>query len=343
LKSKLRSESDLIGLIRAFPQDFPASIKRHIGDDCAIFETAFASQIVVTTDLLLENVHFRRNWISPLFLGRKSCLVNASDLAAMGARPYACLLSLGLPEALTGRYFEELVTGFLRQCGDLEMPLIGGDVSRNESVIVSVTAWGYLDSGALICRSGAQVNDHVLLIGEVGCSRLGLEYLEESGGTGLAEVSDEERLREWAETPRRYECLKAHLLPEIQIEPAVWIREKGLANSMIDVSDGLGHDLLHILEESDVSCELQIERVPCPKSLENSSRAREYALDGGEDYALLLTASDEQLKDLNRCYPKEFSPFSVIGRVCPAPAALYLITEDGERSLYESKGYNHFK
>ncbi len=343
MKKKLSSESDLIAFIRAFPQDVPASVRRHIGEDCAIIDTSFAKQLVVTTDLLLENVHFRRDWISPHLLGRKSCLVNLSDLAAMGARPYACLLSLGLPPVLTGEYFRELTSGFLQECRKSGMPLVGGDLSRNRSVAVSVTAWGYCDSGEPVCRSGAQAGDSILLIGRVGYARLGLEYLEKNGGSGLLEVSSEERLRDWAASPLCYEYLKAHLLPEIHLEPATWIREHGLANSMIDVSDGLGHDLLHILEESRLAGELQLECLPCPTGLESGREAQEYALDGGEDYALLFTASDKQLADLKRSYPQKFPPFTVIGNLESGPVALYLTNASGQRSQYKSKGFNHFK
>jgi len=343
LKRQLPSEIDLIELIRAFPQDHPASIDRSIGDDCAVFDTSLLRQLVVTSDLLLEDVHFRRDWISPFFLGRKSCLVNVSDLAAMGARPYACLLGLGMPKDLAGEFFREFARGFLYECSRLKMPLIGGDLSRNRSFVVSVTAWGIVDSGAAIYRSGAQLGDHVLLIGKTGSSRLGLEYLEEQQPNGLSEVSSEEQLRDWCDGPDQYEWLSAHFLPEIHLEPALWIREKGLANSMIDVSDGLGHDLLHILTESKLSCEVQMERLPCPTGIESLAEAREYALNGGEDYALLLTVSDRQLRDLELHYPKEFTPYSLIGRVYPGPVALYLSTEGGRRSRYNSEGFNHFK
>lgn len=343
MKRKSLSESDLIELIRAYPQDFPASIRGHIGDDCAVFETSIAEQLVVTSDLLLEGIHFKRNWISPSFLGRKSCLVNASDLAAMGARPYACLLGLGLPETLTGQYFQDLVTGFLQECAKIDMPLIGGDLSRSAAVVISVTALGCVDSGKPISRSGAKEGDSVLLIGKTGYSRLGLDYLKSSGGAGLAEISDEKALRDWADAPHCYEWLKAHFLPEIHLEAAVWIREMGLANSMIDVSDGLGHDLLHILEESQLSCEMQIEKLPCPSGVKRVEEARRYALNGGEDYALLLTVSGKQLSELERSYPQEFPPFRVIGRLSSGPVNLSMIDGQGQRIPYESEGFSHFK
>jgi thiamine-monophosphate kinase len=207
---------------------------------------------------------------------------------------------------------------------------------------VNVTAWGYLESGNPLCRSGARPEDHILLIGKTGYSRLGLEYLENSRREGLSEISNESELRSWAGTSHPYEWLSAHYLPEVHWEPALWIGEKGLANSMIDVSDGLGHDLLHLLEESQLSGELELEKIPYPKGLESPEDAREYALNGGEDYSLLFTVSNEQLKVLNACYPTRFPPFVVIGRVHPGPVALYLKDQQGRRVRYQSRGFKHF-
>jgi thiamine-monophosphate kinase len=247
-----------------------------------------------------------------------------------------------VPETLTGQYFQNLVAGFLKECARVDMPLIGGDLSRNAAVVVSVTALGYVDTGDPITRSGAKEGDSLLLIGKTGYSRLGLDYLRSSGGTGLAEISDEEALRDWAGSPHRYEWLKAHFLPEVHLEAAVWIREMGLANSMIDVSDGLGHDLRHILEESQLSCEMQIERLPCPSGVRRVEEARRYALTGGEDYALLLTVSGEQLSELERSYPPRFPPYTVIGRLSSGPVNLSIIDGQGQPCDYESEGFSHF-
>ena len=342
MKYDARSESDLIRLLRAAPQDYPSSLLQQIGDDCAIFDPSFADRLVVTTDLLLESIHFRRDWISARLLGRKSLLVNLSDVVAMGARPYACLLGLGIPQDLTGDYFEHFLAGFLQECQRVRMPLIGGDLSKSSKIVVSVTAWGFLGSSKPILRSGGQASDHILLIGKTGCSRLGLEYLEQRRGVGVSRISDEAELREWIGDSDSYQWMKAHFLPEIYAREAAWIAERGLAHSMIDVSDGLGQDLLHILEESRLSGELKLEEVPIPPGMEDVERARDYALNGGEDYALLFTASDEQLKDLRRDYPEDFTPFIEIGHLHSGPAKLYLQSEDGRRVQYHSKGFQHF-
>jgi thiamine-monophosphate kinase len=261
----------------------------------------------------------------------------------MGACPGACLLGLGLPKELTEDYFDRFLHGFLTECRHFNMPLVGGDLSQSDRIIVSVTAWGFVDSGAPIRRSGAHPGDHVLLIGKVGNSRLGLEYLEKENRAGSEVISTEEDLLLWAGTPHQFEWLKAHFLPEIHLEPGIWIRESGLANAMIDVSDGLGQDLLHILTESGLSGEISVERLPVPSGLEDVGRARDYSLNGGEDYALLLTVSGEQLEELNCHYPKEFPPFTIIGRLYSGAAVLHLATEDGRLSQYTPEGFSHFK
>jgi thiamine-monophosphate kinase len=266
-----------------------------------------------------------------------------SDVAAMGGRPRACLLALGLPEELTGEYFEQLITGFLTECRFYDMPLVGGDLSRSDRVVVSVSAWGFVDSGVPVRRSGAQPDDHVLLIGNVGYSRLGLEYLERKNRIGLSELSSEDQLREWASSQSCFDWLKAHFLPDIHLEPAIWIREKGLANAMIDVSDGLGHDLIHILTESCLSGEILVKQLLTPSGLEDVGVAREYALNGGEDYALLFTVSDDQLEELNRHYPEHYPPFVIIGRLYSGAPVLHLVDGDGRLAEYTSEGFSHFK
>lgn len=296
----------------------------------------------MSTDLLIENVHFRRDWINPYFLGRKSLLVNLSDLAAMGAHPYACFLSLGLPGSLVGEYFESFITGFLEECDRFEIPLIGGDLSRSNNVVVSVSVVGYLNSGVPIYRSGARKDDLIVLVGKVGLSGLGLRLIEERSPTELKEIADLEALESWADGPDRYRWLLAHFLPEIHLETAIWLQEHGLANAMIDVSDGLGCDLLHILEESRCSGEIRLADIPLPPGVvQLTAASSELVLDGGEDYALLFTCSPEQFGRLKRSYPASYPSYSVIGRILAGEAELHLVSESGSE-VYHRKGFNHF-
>ncbi len=296
----------------------------------------------MSADLLIEEVHFRRDWINPYFLGRKSLLVNLSDLAAMGARPYACLLSLGLPASLLGEYFEKFIIGFLEECDRFEIPLMGGDLSRSEKVVVSVSVVGYLASKGPLYRSGAKGGDSIILIGDVGVSELGLRLIRQRSSKCMSEIADLPSLESWADGPDSYRWLLAHFLPEIHLEAAMWLQEHELANSMIDVSDGLGCDLLHILEESKCSAEIRVEDIPVPPGADRITPAsRELILDGGEDYALLFTCSQEQLERLKQSYPPAFSPYRVIGRIVSGEAELRLVSDSGSE-VYHRKGFDHF-
>ena len=334
-------ELDLIDWIRDHSQDFPSSLIKSIGDDCAVFDPRGMSQLAVTTDLLLENVHFCRRWTSPHFLGQKSLRVNLSDLAAVGASPYACLLSLGLPADLTQEYFHSFMKGFLEDAACWKAPLIGGDLSRSDTVTVNVSVWGSFETGGAIWRSQARDQDVLVLIGDVGLSRLGLEILESEDSTPLAAMTHEDELVDWAGDPFRAQCLKAHLLPRPLLETGTWLSENGAVNAMIDVSDGLCSDLLRIARESELTAEIRVDQLPVSAKGWGKITAPEAALDGGEDYALLAAASEEQLARISSSYPSNLPPYRVIGRLSSGEPAVYL-NHSGTREKYEPKGFDHF-
>ena len=334
-------ELDLIDWIRHHSQDFPSSLVKSIGDDCAVFDPRGMSKLAVTTDMLVEDVHFSRS-VSPYFLGRKSLRVNLSDLAAVGASPYACLLSLGLPADLTQAYFHSFMKGFLEDGTCWKIPLIGGDLSRSDTVVVNVTVWGCFETGVPIWRSEAQDQDSLVLIGDVGLSRLGLEILQGEDSTSLATMAHEDELVDWAQDAFQAQCLKAHLLPRPLIETGIWLSENGLVNAMIDVSDGLCSDLLHIARESELMTEIRVDLLPVPAKGWGEITALEATLDGGEDYALLAAVSDEQLAHLDSTYPSDFPPYRVIGHLSSGEPAVYL-NRSGKREQYEPQGFDHFR
>jgi thiamine-monophosphate kinase len=300
------------------------------------------SQLAVTTDMLLENVHFHQGSVSPHFLGQKSLRVSLSDLAAVGASPYACLLSLGLPAELTQEYFHAFMKGFLEDGANWKVPLVGGDLSRSETVVVNVTVWGYFETGVPLWRSQAQDRDALVLIGDVGLSRLGLEILRGEDCTSLATMTHEDELVDWAHDTFRAHCLKAHLLPRPLVETGIWLSANSAVNAMIDVSDGLCSDLLHIALESGLMAEIRVDHLPLPEKGWGKITALEAALDGGENYALLATASEEQLAQLGSTYPSDFPPYQVIGHLSSGNPAVYL-SRSGKREKYEPRGFDHFR
>lgn len=337
------SELDLIEWIDRRAQQVPSSVIKHIGDDCTVFDPSFASSLAVTTDALLEDVHFRRRWTSAYFLGQKSLIVNLSDLAAMGCRPYGCLLSLALAPSLTGDYFRTFMSGFLAASERWGLPLLGGNLARSEKVFVNVTAWGFSNSERQsVLRSGAQNGDSLIVVGQLGLSRLGLEILREENPPNLWQIVDEESLAVWAQDDFRFRCLKAHLLPPALIRVGSWLGEQGLANAMIDVSDGLASDLLKIACGSQLEAEIEVDSLILPERDVGEVQALHAAISGGEDYALLFAASPPQLERLRSTYPSEFPVYQVIGRLCQGRPAVYL-KHDGGRAEYRSEGFDHFK
>ena len=336
------SEFDLIAFIRAGCRSTPTHVDRAIGDDCAVFAPSFAHRLVCTSDLLVEGTHFRSDWISPRFLGRKACLVNLSDLAAMGARPYACLLNLAFQPVWREGRVQGLIEGFIREAESRGMPLIGGDLSRSDRLFISVTALGYVEEGDPLLRSTARPGDRIFVIGELGLSRSGLELLEESQGVDLSRIEDDSELRRVAGSDEAYRCLRAHLCPTAHVEEGVWLQQNHAARAMIDISDGLASDLLHILEESHVAGVIEVDALATPTCDGEQDATLELQLDGGEDYALLFTADSGMCRKIAEEYPPDWPQPRPIGRIIDGPPQLF-IDADGERKPYEPRGFDHFR
>lgn len=305
-------------------------------------DSKFLNKMVLTTDMLLEDVHFRRRWTSPYFLGRKSLAVNLSDLAAVGAHPATCLLALALPANLRGEYFRSFIHGFLKEVRYWNLCLAGGDLSGSTFIQATVTALGYVEKGQPVYRSSAREADSVLVVGDLGLSRLGLEMLCREDPTQLWEINTEEALADWAGDPFRHRCLKAHLLPYPQVQVGAWLQENGLASAMIDVSDGLASDLAHLARESGLVAELEVDQIPLPEELADEKTVFKTVLDGGEDYALLFTASEEQLQRLHLSYPAAFPAYTPIGKMKKGDPGVYLVS-GGKRKKYKPQGFDHFQ
>ena len=327
------TESELIRWIRSQKQEESPFVLKGVGDDCAVLDPTLQSRLVVSTDVLVEGVHFRRRWMHPRFLGRKALLVNLSDLAAMGALPSACLLTLTLPPDLTGGFFRSFMDGFLEEVRRWGAPLVGGDLSKGPSVHVGVTIWGHLDAGEPVYRSTAAAGDAVVLVGDVGLSAAGLNLLEREDPTELAAIRTEEDLAAWAGNSFRRRCLKAHFLPTPQLRAGDWLRRNGFASAMIDVSDGLSIDLQRLAADSRLRYEPG-PRIPLEPGM-TTHMTREAALAGGEDYALLAAVPGDRLERLRAEYPGHLPEWRRIGFLREAGG------EAGARTG-PAPGYDHF-
>lgn len=327
------TESELIRWIRNQKQDESPFVLKGVGDDCAVLDPTEHSRLVVSTDVLVEGVHFRRRWMHPYFLGRKALLVNLSDLAAMGAVPTACLLTLTLPPGLTGGFFRSFMDGFLEEVRRWKTPLVGGDLSGGSCVHVGVTIWGHLETGEPVYRSTAAEGDVVVLAGEVGLSAAGLNLLKREDPADLAAIRTEEDLAAWAGNSLRWRCLKAHFLPTPQIQAGDWLRRNGFANAMIDVSDGLRIDVQRLAGDSGLRFEPG-SRIPLAPGL-TAHISKESALTGGEDYALLAAIRGDRLERLRTEYPAHLPGWRQIGSLRRPDA-------DCGAEGDSSKGFDHF-
>jgi len=334
-------EFERIAFIRRLKRTAPPGLIRDIGDDCAVFDAAALHRLVVTTDLLVEGVHFNRAWIGPRLLGRKACVVNLSDLAAMGARPLACQLAMAVPGAFPESEFEEIVGGFVDVAEEYGMPLVGGDLSSSSVLTLSVTAMGSVDSGEPVSRSGASPGDVLYVAGRLGCSRLGLEYLEEHSKSGFEHVFERQGLKEMLGDGAAFDWVAGHLFPEAMVDAGRFLQETGLATSMIDVSDGLASDVFHLLEESGVAAELSVEAIPLPPGVARDL-ALECALDGGEDYALAFTIDPARIPELEAGWKSEWPVPQRIGTITEGIPQLALRRE-GRCENLQAKGFDHFK
>jgi thiamine-monophosphate kinase len=311
-----------------------SSLLLGIGDDAAVLRPRAGFDLVITTDLLVEGVDFRLEggWTSPRDLGHRALAVSLSDAAAMGARPRFCLLSVGVTRALwRGRFLEEFYEG-VRALADVHgVRIIGGDTSRTPGcVVIDSVVLGEVRRGRALMRGGARPGDEIFVTGALGGAAGGLKILE----------SDTER------TSRRRAgrgLVLRQRRPEPRVEWGARLSEKGLATSLIDLSDGLSSDLAHVCRESGVGARVEAASLPVDPLLAgagfDAGEALRLALDGGEDFELLLTADPRQAARL----PREVSgvPVTRVGVVTRERGKVRLV-RDGKARLLRPGGFEHF-
>lgn len=304
---------------------------RGIGDDCAILRAAHGHDLLITTDLCIENVHFRRAWHPAASVGHRCLTRGLSDIAAMGGEPLACFLSLGLPPRLPQRWVDDFLTGFLDLARRFQAPVAGGDISAAPAVVADVVVAGQVHSGTAVLRSGARPGDRVYVTGELGAS-----------GAVLKELYAGRRIRPKADN--------RHFYPSPRLEIGEWLRRKKVATSMIDLSDGLSVDLAHICEESGACAEITAAAVPVGKGA-----SLELALHSGDDYELLFTAPPATKLPAKVAGVR----ITAIGTIRPTPKrataarsgdpgkkdyrpVIEILLENGRRRTLRSRGWQHF-
>jgi thiamine-monophosphate kinase len=273
------------GLIAAIAELLPAGRRPllGVGDDAAVI-SAPDRRVVATTDLLVEGRHFRRDWSGPLDIGVKAAAQNLADVAAMGAAPTGLLVGLAAPGDLAADWALDLVRGLVAECERAGAPVVGGDVTGADTVMLGITALGDLGGVAPVTRSGARPGDVVAVAGRLGWSAAGLALMQ--AGQGEAGQAD-------AMPAVLAGLIAAHRRPQPPYPAGPQAARHG-ATSMIDVSDGLVQDLGHVAAASEVSIDIATASLPDTESLREAAGRlgadwRDWALAGGEDHALVAT------------------------------------------------------
>ena len=310
------TEFGFIDHIRRRFADLPDQGFEGIGDDCAVLPLG-GEALVFTSDLLTEGVHFLRHATSARELGGKSLAVNLSDVAAMGARPVATLLSIALPPDASGVWAEEFMEGYRELSARFGTPLVGGDTTRSESgVTINVTAIGRSPLTHLKRRRDARPGDALFVAGELGASGAGLRDL-------LAGHPD---------TP----SARIHRNPLPQVDEGIWLGGRPEVHAMMDLSDGLASDLRHILDESDCGAEVELERIPVAAGADLRTAAC-----GGEDYKLLFTAAPTATRQLEEEFLARFgTPLHRIGRITERAGLTWL--QAGSPVQLDWQGFTHY-
>src|SRR5271170_2468575 len=275
-------ESQLVEKIaRALAPHRAASsrLKIGIGDDAAIISPAARTEWVLSCDTFLENVHFRLKTHPPDSVGYKALARATSDLAAMGATPRFFLLTLALPAARTGSWLDAFLKGMARAARELGITVIGGDTTKNDRILISITVLGEIAPGRALTRSGARPGDIIYVSGKLGRAQLGLELV----------------LRGQARNRQLRALVQPHLYPKVRIELGAWLAQQQVATSAMDLSDGLSTDLARLCTASQVGAKIYASKVPAatiPSAAERilgRLNPLQLALHGGDDYQLLFT------------------------------------------------------
>lgn len=316
LRQKLRDQAGRADVVLA------------IGDDCSACTLPAGELLLTSTDLLIENIHFRRDWTSLYALGRKSAAVNLSDIAAMGGTPRYLHLGLGLPQDLVLDELDAFCDGFLDECRAAGALLCGGDTCRSQTgMFISVSVQGTIPADQLVRRSGGQPGDRLYVSGTLGDSALALHLLQQ-GQTPPAALA------------------RRHHQPTPRLALGRALAAAGLAHAMIDLSDGLLADLGHILQQSQLAACLDPAALPLSvdvrRHLNHKPEDLDVVLRGGEDYELLFSAPPEAAPRLEQLAVRLALPLTAIGSLQPGEG-LWLCRPDGSRQPVEARGFNHFQ
>jgi thiamine-monophosphate kinase len=325
-------------LVRRFPARAPGLV-RGIGDDAAVVTLPAHRQLVLTTDLLAEGIHFDLRTASFEDIGYKAAIANLSDIAAMGARPEHVLVALAIPASCRTPHILRLYRGLMAACRPYRVALIGGDTSASpHGLFLSLTVTGTVPTGSALLRRGARVGDLIYVTGTLGDSLAGLQLLSRPHHTAALRLSRKDRQF----------LMTRHRRPVAHCRFGQFLRTHRLASAAIDLSDGLSGDLRHLCTQSHVGAELHAESLPLSSALLRYATAARMdpaalALRGGEDYELLWTVPPSKSRRLQRAAKQPGRRITCIGVIRPHGFGIRMRTEDGRLRPVPITSYEHFR
>ena len=315
---------------------------RGIGEDAAIIKTPSPDWLVLTTDLLAEDVHFDLTTTAIEDVGYRAAVANLSDIASMGARPRYLFVALAIPPAISTAEIQRFYRGLMQACRPFEVHLAGGDTSASSrGLFISIALTGTVEEKQALRRDGARAGDWLYVTGTLGDSRAGLMILK-----AMKHGTRQARLASRAKTDRI--LLRRHHRPTARVEEGRWLATHRLATAAIDLSDGLAGDVRHLCTQSRVGVELDRAALPISQSCTIFARSRgidpvDLALTGGEDYELLFTVRPSNRPRLERQAARLRYHCTCIGQIKPASFGVQIRAGDGLLRPLAIKSYEHFR
>lgn len=326
------------GLIDRLTRDFPlvnVSSKKGVGDDCAVMHYP-DTEVLVSTDLLVEGVHFDLTYVPLKHLGYKAAVVNFSDVYAMNGHPRQITVSLAISSRFTVEHMEQLYEGIRLACQIYGVDLVGGDTTTSRSgLVISITAIGDAPADRIVTRSGAHDTDLICVSGDLGSAYMGLQLLEREKAASAGRHDFEPQFG-----GKEY-LIERQLKPEARRDIIENLAREGIIpTAMMDISDGLSSELLHICKDSGVGCRVYEDRIPI--DYQTAVMAEELnmnvvtaAMNGGEDYELLFTIPLHAHEAI-----KKIPGVKVIGHITKPSLGAFLITRDGVEMEIKAQGWN---
>lgn len=303
-----------------------------LGDDAAVLDVPPDRQVVVTTDGLIEGVHFRRDWSDPYSIGWKAAAVNLSDIAAMGADPTFAFVSLALPADETVEWLERLYDGLCDCLNRYGARLAGGDTnSAGNGLVISVTQLGTVPRGQALTRSGAKVGDILLVTGTLGDSAAGLALLSQCGAAKAEKINQG--------------VVQVHRRPQPRVVAGRAARATGLVHAAMDISDGLAGDVPKLCAASSVGARIKAAALPLSEAVQAAAKeldqsAQDLALDGGECCELLLAVAPDDVKAVQAAVAATGTVLTPVGEVLRT--GFYILGPDGASLPTARRGWDHF-